>query len=124
MPAQGKGISRSGWLQLDGKAPRYCIHKALEIVHEQVDFNQDQVLNNILSFFKERYKQMMLRSDYQSDLIEAIISAEFDQIHTGQWSERKRPIKRIGKRIQSGCHLFGHLLSSPYCWVIEFISSW
>ena len=60
---------------------KHFIHKALEIVHEQVDFNQDQVLNNILSFFKERYKQMMLRSDYQSDLIEAIISAEFDQIH-------------------------------------------
>jgi glycyl-tRNA synthetase beta chain len=56
------------------------ISRSLDILNGYVDFPKDPVSHSVMNFFKERYKQMMLRSDYESDLIEAVISAEFDRI--------------------------------------------
>jgi glycyl-tRNA synthetase beta chain len=57
------------------------IEKGLSISREEVEFDKGRVFAKVSSFFKERYKQMMLRSDYETDLIEAAISVEFDQIN-------------------------------------------
>jgi glycyl-tRNA synthetase beta chain len=60
---------------------RKFIEKALLILSEEIRFETDQVFERVIEFFRERYKQMMLRSDYESDLIEAVISVEFDRIN-------------------------------------------
>jgi glycyl-tRNA synthetase beta chain len=59
---------------------RNFIEKALLILSEEIRFETDKVFARVIDFFRERYKQMMLRSDYESDLIEAVISVEFDRI--------------------------------------------
>jgi glycyl-tRNA synthetase beta chain len=56
------------------------ISTSLDLLKGNLDFNKEQVSESILAFFQERYKQMMLRSDYTTDLIEAVISAAFDRI--------------------------------------------
>ncbi len=60
---------------------REFIEKALLILSEEIRFETDKVFARVIEFFRERYKQMMLRSDYESDLIEAVISVEFDRIN-------------------------------------------
>ena len=57
------------------------ISTSLSILNEEIEFDRGQVFNKVLGFFRERYKNMMLRSGYESDLIEAVISAEFDHIN-------------------------------------------
>ena len=37
--------------------------------------------NKVWDFFRERYRQLMLRAGYENDLIEAIISVDFDRVH-------------------------------------------
>ena len=60
------------------------IRRSLEILHEGIDFDMEEVFQKILLFFRERYKNLMSRSGYESDLIEAVISADFDRIsHLG-----------------------------------------
>ncbi|MCJ7596441.1 MAG: glycine--tRNA ligase subunit beta [Desulfobacterales bacterium] len=56
------------------------ISKSLSILEEEISFDKALVFDKVRDFFRERYKQMMLRSDYTSDLIEAVISVAFDQI--------------------------------------------
>jgi glycyl-tRNA synthetase beta chain len=56
------------------------IEKAVSILRKDIEFDKEQVRTGVLDFFKERYKQMMLRSGYESDLIESIISVTFDRI--------------------------------------------
>lgn len=60
---------------------REYIEKALLILSEEIRFEKDKVFSRVMDFFRERYKQMMLRSGYESDLIEAVISVEFDRIN-------------------------------------------
>ena len=57
------------------------IEKCLSILHEEIEFDKERVFAKISDFFRERYKQRMLRSGYENDLIEAIISVEFDRIN-------------------------------------------
>jgi len=57
------------------------IEKGLSISREEIEFDKGRVFAKVSDFFKERYKQMMLRSDYETDLIEAAISVEFDRIN-------------------------------------------
>ncbi|MBW1797388.1 MAG: glycine--tRNA ligase subunit beta, partial [Deltaproteobacteria bacterium] len=60
---------------------REFIKKGLSILGEEIEFDNDLVFGKVSDFFRERYKQMMLRSDYETDLIEAVISVEFDRIN-------------------------------------------
>ena len=65
-----------GWnLSLSG-----FISKSLEILSANVDFDSEQIFHNILNFFRDRYKNRMLGAGYESDLIEAVVSAKFDII--------------------------------------------
>jgi len=60
---------------------RKFIEKGLSILGEDIEFDNDLVFGKVSDFFRERYKQMMLRSDYETDLIESVISVEFDRIN-------------------------------------------
>jgi glycyl-tRNA synthetase beta chain len=57
------------------------ISEALSILREEVSFDHQVIADKVLDFFRERYRQMMLRSDYSADLVEAVLSAEFDYLH-------------------------------------------
>ena len=72
---------------------REIIGKSLSILSEEVAFEVDKVFSRVMEFFRERYKQMMLRSDYESDLIEAVILVEFDCIH--QLGPRIKDLKKF-----------------------------
>jgi glycyl-tRNA synthetase beta chain len=64
---------------------RDFIREAISFLSESIHFDREDVFSGVLRFFRERYKQMILRSGYTSDLIDAVISVEFDrivQLHT------------------------------------------
>jgi glycyl-tRNA synthetase beta chain len=56
------------------------ISRSLEILSQDVVFDRNKVFGNLLNFFKERYKNRMLGVGYETDLIDAIVSAEFDNM--------------------------------------------
>ena len=65
-----------GWpISLEG-----LIRESLSAFQESLEFDGDRVFNRVLDFFRERFKQMMIRSGYESDLVEAIISAKFEYL--------------------------------------------
>jgi len=57
------------------------VSKALSILAKEISFDEPLILSKILDFFRERYRQMMLRSDYGYGLVEAAIAVEFDRIN-------------------------------------------
>lgn len=57
------------------------IKKSISFLAEDITFDKEKVFLKVRDFFRERYKQMLLRSGYEPELIEAVISAEFDRIH-------------------------------------------
>ncbi len=57
------------------------IAKGLSVLHDEIEFDSDRVFAKVSAFFKARYKQLMLRSGYKTDLIEAVISVKFDRIN-------------------------------------------
>ena len=57
------------------------ITMSLSILREGIDLDQDLVVKKVLGFFRERYKNMMLRPGYESDLIDAILSVGFDHMN-------------------------------------------
>lgn len=60
---------------------RDFISRSLAVLSEEIDFDGDGVFQKVTEFFRERYRQLMLRSDYRGDLIEAVISVDFDHIN-------------------------------------------
>jgi len=54
--------------------------EALSLLIEEVQFDKAQVFSKVVAFVRERYKQLMLGADYASDLVDAVISADFDHI--------------------------------------------
>jgi len=56
------------------------ITRSLNILKKEIDFDRDMVFKKVSGFFRERYRNMMLRSGNESDLIEAVISVEFDHV--------------------------------------------
>jgi glycyl-tRNA synthetase beta chain len=57
------------------------IQESISILGKEIDFDTQSVFTNIMDFFKERYRQMMFRAGYESDIIEAVISVAFDRIN-------------------------------------------
>ena len=70
-------IEKKGWEISLGD----LIGHSLKLLPDSVHFEPDHVFARVLDFFKERYKNLALRSGYSNDLIEAVIGAEFDLIH-------------------------------------------
>ena len=58
-----------------------CIVTSLTNLHQEVEFDENSVAQKVSGFIRERYKSMALRSGYESDLIDAVLSANFDHIH-------------------------------------------
>ncbi|SPD75146.1 Glycine--tRNA ligase beta subunit [uncultured Desulfobacterium sp.] len=56
------------------------IDKAVSILGGDVRFDADRVSKGVLEFFRERFRNMLIRSGYESDPIEAVISVSFDRI--------------------------------------------
>lgn len=54
--------------------------RAISLLADEIDFGPDEVFGKVQAFVRERYKQLMLRSGYESDLVEAVISVDFDRI--------------------------------------------
>ncbi len=70
-------IEKMAWkISLQG-----LITTATSILCEVIEFDNTQVSNKVIDFFRERYKNMMLGAGYTSDLVEAILSAGFDHVH-------------------------------------------
>jgi len=61
---------------------RQLVEKALSLLAGEIEFDFDATFARVLDFIRERYKNMMLRSDYASDLVEAVICGPFDCILT------------------------------------------
>jgi len=57
------------------------IAESISVLAGDISFDRDITFGKVKDFFRERYKQMMLRSEYSPDLIEAVISVEFDHIN-------------------------------------------
>ena len=66
---------------------------SLSVLREEIGFDQAMVADKVLGFFRERYKNMILSSGYESDLIDAVISVNFDQIN--QLRSRIDQLKRF-----------------------------
>ncbi len=56
------------------------VEKALSLLADDIEFEAHETFGRIISFIRERYKNMMLRSGYASDLVEAALCGEFDRI--------------------------------------------
>ena len=56
------------------------IETSLNLLAGGLSFDQPEVFGKIVRFFRERYKNMVLSSGYESDLVEAVLSAEFSVI--------------------------------------------
>ncbi len=56
------------------------IEKSLSILGEELKFDVQTVREGVQEFFRERYRHMLLRSDYASDPIQAILSVSIDNL--------------------------------------------
>ncbi len=56
------------------------VREAAQVLEKDLSFEKAGVVSRVIDFFRERYRQLMLRSGYDSDEIEAVISAEFERI--------------------------------------------
>jgi glycyl-tRNA synthetase beta chain len=74
------------------------ISTSLDILSKEIQFDVEKVHGSILNFFRERYKNRMLTAGYDTDLIEAIVSAGFDRISElpSRMDQLKKFIKESG----------------------------
>ena len=59
---------------------RELIEETLFLIGEEIEFDKGRILSKVMAFVRERYKNLMLGSGYESDLVESVISADFDRI--------------------------------------------
>ncbi len=57
------------------------LNEAILILKEQVDFDSQTVLERVMDFFRERYRFLILRAGYDSDIVESVISVAFDTVN-------------------------------------------
>jgi glycyl-tRNA synthetase beta chain len=74
------------------------IAESIAVLAEDISLDKDMTFNKVKEFFRERYKQMMLRSEYSSDLIEAVIAVEFDHINhiRPRCDQLRESIRQVG----------------------------
>jgi glycyl-tRNA synthetase beta chain len=72
---------------------------ALSILAKEISFDEPPILSRILDFFRERYRQMMMRSDYGYGLVEAVIAVEFDRMNQlrSRLEQLQRFVKEFGE---------------------------
>ncbi len=59
---------------------RDLISIALSGLKKKVQFPQEETLERIAAFFRERYRNRMLQEGHAQDVVEAVLSARFDRI--------------------------------------------
>jgi len=74
------------------------INEAILILKKQVDFDSQAVLEKVMGFFRERYRHLILRAGYDSDIVESVISVAFDTVN--DLRKRIDQLKRFS--VQSG----------------------
>ena len=74
------------------------INEAVLILKKQVDFDSQTVLEKVMGFFRERYRHLILRAGYDSDIVESVISVAFDTVN--DLRKRIDQLKRFS--VQSG----------------------
>jgi len=52
------------------------VAESLRLLQDEIAFDKDSVLAKVVGFVRERYKNMMIRAGYESDLIEAVIASQ------------------------------------------------
>ena len=57
------------------------VGKSASILSESLSFDSAQVIERVLSFFKERLRNMLLSEDIGHDLIDAVITSGFSMLH-------------------------------------------
>jgi glycyl-tRNA synthetase beta chain len=57
------------------------IKKAISILKRGIKLKEEIVLGKVKDFFQERYRQIMMRSGFEADIVEAVISTQFDRIN-------------------------------------------
>jgi glycyl-tRNA synthetase beta chain len=57
------------------------VGKSASILSESLSFDSAQVIDRVLSFFKERLRNMLLSEDIRHDLIDAVITSDFSMLH-------------------------------------------
>jgi glycyl-tRNA synthetase beta chain len=57
------------------------VGKSASIVSESLSFDSAQVIERVLSFIKERLRNMLLSEDIPHDLIDAVITSDFGMLH-------------------------------------------
>jgi glycyl-tRNA synthetase beta chain len=82
-------IEDRGWAVSLGE----LISRSLEILNKDIQFDKDKVHAAIHNFFRERYKNRMLTVGYDTDLVEAVLSAGFDRID--ELPSRAEQLKRF-----------------------------
>jgi glycyl-tRNA synthetase beta chain len=75
------------------------VSRALSILAKEISFDEPLISSRILDFFRERYRQMMLRSDYGYGLVEAVIAVEFDRMNQlrSRLEQLQRFVKEFGE---------------------------
>ncbi|MBW1790316.1 MAG: glycine--tRNA ligase subunit beta [Deltaproteobacteria bacterium] len=53
---------------------------ALDILSDDIPVERKGLQGRVVDFFRERFRNLMLRSGYETDLVEAVIAADFDRI--------------------------------------------
>jgi len=71
------------------------LSRSIAILSQEVALDRDLVFEKVLDFFRERYKQLLLRSDHKSDLVEAVVSVAFD--HISPLRERIQQLEKFSK---------------------------
>lgn len=101
-------MEKMGWeVSLEG-----LIAKSLDLLRGVVPFDEGSVSKKVSDFFRERYRNMMLGLGYKGELVDAVISAQFDPIarlrprmdHLGQFmaeSEEFPSLVLTAKRVNN-----------------------
>lgn len=74
------------------------IEEAIAVLAEEIPLDKETTFDKVKEFFRERYKQMMLRSEYSSDLVEAVIAVDFDHINhiRPRCDQLRESIRKVG----------------------------
>jgi glycyl-tRNA synthetase beta chain len=57
------------------------VGKSASILSESVSFDSAQVIERVLAFIKERFRNMLLSENIPHDLIDAVITSDFSMLH-------------------------------------------
>jgi glycyl-tRNA synthetase beta chain len=86
---------------------REFVEEALSILQEDIQFDRVEILSRVEDFIRDRYKFMALRAGYPSDLVEAVVSVNFDRIHdVGRRIEQLKEFAKKSEELEALAQTF------------------